>query len=251
MGLFPMFPICEAIINRAQLFSSVLFKYPITKKIIHPFLFISYYIQSSYESVKDNAVKLYYTYVDTNYEDLRVYEFDKFINNIHCLFYSNHRHNTYLTLKSNTQSFKNMDLQQEETQTFINNHINLRNPLLSAIVTIKSKEGDFETSVEVNNLLKPFLFQGNTILGSPAFVYYLIHENVERGIKNDDVKKSTIELCDALHNDKELKDYNIDMTYMSLCDVGVITIPNIQDSYWSMSVRDDNTVILELNDTEY
>ena len=247
MGLFPTFPICEELVSRAQSFYSSVLNHRITQQLIPHLLFINYYIQTTYEYVRTTAIELYYTYVNTQYEKIQTYEFD---NKISCLYYSNHKHGKYLTLKSNTQSFNKITLQDEETRSFINRCIALRNPLLSAIITIKSKDDDFETSIEVNNLLSPFLFPGNTIQGSPSFVFYLIHKNVERGIKNADVKKSAIELCDALQNDKELKDYHINMTYISLNDVGVVTIPNIHENFWSLLVNDDNNVILELKEHE-
>ena len=69
MGLFQMFPICEAIINRVKTLYYVLCKYPIVKKIIPSVLVIGYHIQTIYECITDKVFKLYYTYVDTNYEE--------------------------------------------------------------------------------------------------------------------------------------------------------------------------------------
>lgn len=250
MGLFPTFPVCEEILNRAQLFYSAVLNHRITQMLLPHLLFINYYIQTKYEYARNTTVELYYTYIDTEYENLRVFEYEKLNNEINCLYYSNHKLGKYVTLKSNTQSFKNCTLKNQETVDFITNCINIRNPILSAIITIKSKEGDFETSFEVNKFLEPFLFTDNTIRGSPEFVFYLIHENIERSIKSNDMKEPSLKLCHALQNNKELKDYNIDMTYMSLSDVGVVTIPNIQERNWSLTVAEDNNVVLELNDNE-
>lgn len=250
MGLFPTFPICEEILNRAQSFYSTVLNHRVTQQLLPHLLFVNYYIQTTYEYLRGTAVELYYTYINTEYENLRVYNFNKFNNEINCLYYSNHRLEKYLTLKSNSQSFEKCTLKNQDTRDFIANCINIRNPILSAIITIKSKEGDFETSFEVNKLLEPFLFTDNTILGSPSLVFYLIHKNVEHSIKRDDVKKSAMELCDAFQNGKELKDYNIDMSYMSLSDIGIVTIPNIQERTWSLYVTEDNELVLELNDNE-
>ena len=248
MGLFPNFPICDEIINISQSFYSNVINHRITQKLIPYLLVVNHYIQTTYNYIRANTIELYYTYIDKNYESLSVYDFDKFGNEISCLCYSNHRYEQYLSLKSNTISFKNHMLQNEDTRNYIKEQMSLQNPMLSAIITIKSRDNDFETSLEVNKLLEPFLFSGNIIQGSPAFVFYLIHENIEYGFKNDNVNKNCFELCHALQNDKELSDYHIDMTYMSLNDVGIVTIPNIQERFWSISVTPNNDLILELND---
>ena len=71
---------------------------------------------------------------------------------------------------------------------------------------------------------------------------YLIHTYYSAFDKNNDDSKK----CIALEKIENLKDFSISLTYITLDEAGLTTIPEMCDTKWKLSITDENKVQLEL-----
>ena len=242
MGIVPGFGLCEDICRRTERFFMTMKSHPVTKYIISGLMFINYYTQDFYQKANIYGRELYYKYIDTKYEVLSIRKAEEHGIEIDTMYYSNYKTDQYLTLKSNTFTFTEHSLQDPVTKKFLSDMLEYRNPMLSAILAIKDKVNNNEFSIEVNKILEPFMFPGNTILGSKHFLVYLIHTYYTMFDKNNDDSKT----CIALENIENLKDFSISLTYITLDEVGITTIPEMCDTKWKLSITDENKISLEL-----
>ena len=146
-------------------------------------------------------------------------------------------------LKSNTFTFTDHSIQDAITKQFLYKMLEYKNPILSAILSIKDKVNNDEISIEVNKVLEPFIFPGNTIVGDCNFLLYLIHSYYSTFEEDKDQTQT----CIALENIENLKDFSISLTYITLDEVGLTTIPEMCDTKWKLSITDENKVQLELD----
>ena len=243
MGIVPDFSNCKEFITSFRNLGENIHSHYLVQKIISFCFYVNYYVQTGYDYLYSHAVDFYYSHVNTNYETVSVFTNN---DNIDTLIYSNHKTCTYRTIMSNRMSLKQYKMMNEKTREFIDTILDLRNPVLSAMMTITNSELNFEKSFEINKILDPFLFPSNVIDGNPEFVSFLIHEYVkeQKGNNNDEM------LCPVIKNANNISDYQIDISYMTLNDVGLITIPCVQKNSWTLTVDNNNVVFLEIKEKE-
>jgi len=242
MGIVPGFALCEDICQCAERFFMRIQSHHMTQYIISGLMFINYYTQDFYQKANIYGRELYYKYIDTEYENLSIRKAEEHGIEVDTMYYSNYKTDQYLTLKSNSFTFTEHSLQDPVTKQFLSGMLEYRNPLLSAILAIKDKVNNNEFSIEVNKILEPFMFPGNTIFGSKNFLVYLIHTYYSKFNKNNDDSKT----CIALEKIENLKDFSISLTYITLDAVGITTIPEMCDTKWKLSITDEKKVSLEL-----
>jgi len=246
MGIIPGFALCEDICGRAERFFTQVQNHPVTQYIVSGLLFINYYAQQGYTYMYTISRELYYKHLDDRYENLRLSDREEYGEEISTLNYSNHKTNEYVTLKSNSMTFKEHALNDDVTRDFISSTIHRKNPILSAILSIKDNVLDKEYSLEVNKILEPFLFSGNTIHGTKQFLLYLIHVYYDN-LQNDEVE---LDSCIALEDSGRYSDFSCSLTYITLDDSGVMTIPEMTTTEWTMKLTDTNNIELTIKQKE-
>jgi hypothetical protein len=143
-------------------------------------------------------------------------------------------------------TFKDHSLNDDVTRDFINLMVNRKNPMLSAILSIKDNILNKEYSFEVNKILEPFLFNGNTIKGTKEFLLYLIH-TYYANLENDELETNG---CIALEDNGRYGDFSVSLTYITLDDSGIMTIPEMTTSDWTMELTDNNHIELTIKQKE-
>ena len=241
MGIVHRFGLCSDIFQCAKSFFVTIQSHPVTQYIISGIMFINYYTQHFYQKANIYGRELYYNYVDTSatYENLSIQKREEHDVEIDTMYYSNFKTNQYLMLKSNTFTFTDHSIQDTVTKEFLQTMFQYKNPILSAILAIKDTLNNREFSIEVNKILEPFIFPGNTINGNKNFLLYLIHSYYN---KNND--KS--ETCIALEDVDNLKDFSISLSYITFNEVGLTTIPEMCNTEWKLSITNENKVNLEI-----
>lgn len=242
MGIIPRFALCEDICMIAERFFEQIQGHPIVKYIVSGLLFVNYYAHNAYHTANIYTRDLYYKYIDLNYEELSIAKSEKYGTNIDTMNYSNFKTDQHIMLKSNTLTFTEHYLQNAITKELLQTMVQYKNPLLSAILSIKDKVNDVEYSLEVNNILKPFMFPGNTINGNRGFLMYLIHTYYNR----IDSCKNKATKCIALENFDSLNNFSVSLTYITLDDAGLTTIPELCDTEWKLLVTEENKIKLEI-----
>lgn len=246
MGIIPGFALCEDICGRAERFFTQVYNHPVTQYIVSGLLFINYYAQQGYNYIYTIGREQYYKHVDDRFENLKLYDKEEHGEDISTLYYSNHKTNEYVTLKSNSMTFKDHSLDDNVTREFINSVIHHKNPILSAILSIKDNVTNKEYSLEVNKILEPFIFRGNTIYGNKQFLLYLIHAYYDN-LQNNEVET---EGCVALEDSGRYSDFSCSLTYITLDDKGVMTIPEMTTTEWTMELTDTNHIELDIKQKE-
>ena len=246
MGIIPGFALCEDICGRAERFFTRVHNHPIIRYILSGLLFINYYAQQGYKYIHTFGKELYYRHIDTNFETLYVTDEEEYGEEISTLYYSNHKTDKFVTIKSNSMTLKNYTQDDDIARNFINSVAHYKNPILSAILSIKDNITTNEYSLEVNKILEPFLFTGNTINGTREFLLYLIHTYYKKYKPNEIAEDG----CIALEDETKLNDFSISLTYITLTDNGVITIPELTTSEWTMKLTDNNKVELIIKQKE-